>query len=585
MSFLKGVLATLTGLFLFCMLLFFILIGMAASGSESPEPYVRANSVLKITLAGGIPERGSDDPFAVLLDPAAKDQVNLSDLRVALRRAATDSRISGVWLELTSVSASYATLEELHAALLHFKESGKFLYASTTDLGMTEAGVYLATAADSLFAPEQSYVEFNGLFLQGEFYKRAMDRWGVAVDVVNTGDFKTAAEPYTAERFSAANRVQLGAILNQAADRYLGHVAAKTGHDRARLDAILNGTPVFTATDAHRIGLVDSLLYPDQLEDLIAARAGASTLQTVSFARYRHTTDAKAGQPDADSGTTIAVLHAQGMIMPIDGGGLMGGGVLTAQAIRKQVEAILADPSIKAVVVRIDSPGGAATTSELIWKDLRELADSIPMVASMGPVAASGGYYIAMAADTVVANPTTITGSIGVIAQKISAGRLLEQEIGITYDEIMTHPHAGLFDLTSRLTEGQRASLARSGDETYTLFRTRVAENRGMTLEEVHRLGQGRVWTGADAHANGLVDVLGGLDDALAIAAEMAGVDSYTVRHFPAPQTFVEKLLENAQPGVLLRTLLPAGTRIPEIPPMLQGPHIALYMPYVFTIR
>ena len=546
MSFIKGVFATLTGLFLFFFLLLFLIIGMAASTSTTTEPYVKSNSVLKIPLSGTLMERVPvENPFAELSDPGYQNRVSVNGLREVLINAAADDRIAGVWLDITSVGGGFSTLQEIHDLIMSFKESGKFVYASTDDMGMNEAGYYLATAADSIFAPQQTYIEFDGFYLQGQFYKRLFDKIGIEVDVVNSGEFKTAAESYTHDRFTSANRLQLTSVLNAALDMHLAATEAKTGKSRAELDAILTKAPIFSATDAFNAGLVDSLLYPKDLESLIAARTGSTKLETVSYARYSSVSASSAGVEKPASEGTIAVLYASGLILPVSAPDLMNpdGDVLTATLIEDELETIAKNDDIKAIVLRIDSPGGAATTSELIWKLVKDAAGARPVVASMGRVAASGGYYIAMAADTVVAMPTTITGSIGVIMQKISYKELFEDQLGITFDEVATHPNASWMDPANRLSPSQRAMLTSMSQETYTLFKQRVADNRGMTPAQVDALGQGRVWSGADAKANGLVDVLGGLDTAIAIAADMAGLSAYDTDLFPKEVPFLEKLL------------------------------------------
>lgn len=559
LSFFKTVLATLLGVFLafFLMILFFV--GAAASSSAPTEPYVRKNSVLKIPVSGPITERSPEEnPFAEVFDSGAKNRISIEGLRHVLTRAATDERISGIWLEITATGGSFALLQEAHDLLTDFKESGKFIFASTTDAGMSEAGLYLATTADTIAVPEQSYVEFDGFYLSSQFYKRLFDRFGIEVEVINTGDYKTAAEEFTAERFGRANREQLGAVLAAAADNHLNAIGSKTGMTRGELETLLAARPVFTAADAFEAGLVDTFMTPTQVEAHLAKRLGTDKLNEVTYARYRNV-KADVSEPEG----RIAVLHASGIIMPGGTPNIFdpGASVLSATFIEEQLEEIAKDGTVKAIVLRIDSPGGSASTSELIWERLTEAAADQPLIASMGPVAASGGYYIAMAADTVVALPTTITGSIGVIMQKISTRELFENHIGITLDEIRTHPNASWTDPANRLTPAQREMLRRSAIATYDVFKQRVHENRGLSLARIDELGQGRVWSGTDAHRNGLVDVLGGLDDAIAIAAEKAGLASYAVSHYPKPTPFFDRIMAGST-GASLRALLPETFRV-----------------------
>jgi protease-4 len=567
LSFLKTLLATLIGVLLAFFLLLMIFVGAAASGSGPAEPYVRKNSVLKIPLTGPITERiPEENPFAAAFGSGTTPAVSIEGLRHVLTQAAADENIRGVWLEATAAGGSFAILQEAHELLTDFKESGKFVFASTTDAGMSEAGLYLATTADTIAVPEQSYVEFDGFYLSSTFFKRLFDRFGIQVDVINTGDYKTAAEEFTSERYGKANREQLGAILTAAADNHLNAIGSKTGLTRGELETLLSSRPVFTAADAYQAGLVDTFLTPEQVEQHLAKRLGTEKLNHVTYARYINK------QPDkVKTEGRIAVLHASGIIMPAGTPNLLdpGSSTLSATFIAKQLEEIAKDKTVKAIVLRIDSPGGSASTSERIWELLKQAAADKPLIASMGSVAASGGYYIAMAADTVVALPTTITGSIGVIMQKISVRDLMENHIGITVDEIRSHPNASWMDPTNRLTTAQREMLRRSAIATYDVFKRRVHENRGLSLEQVDQLGQGRVWSGIDAHRNGLVDVLGGLDDAVAIAAEKAGLSSYGTAHYPKAVPFLDRLMAGSM-GANMQALIPdvlrAAAQAPELP-------------------
>jgi protease IV len=568
LSFFKTILATLLGVFIAFFLLILIFVGAAASGSGPTEPYVRKNSVLKIPLSGPITERAPvDNPFAGVFESGTKNPVSIEGLRYVLTQAAADDRIRGVWLEATAAGGSFAILQEAHDLLTEFKESGKFVFASTTDAGMSEAGLYLATTADTIAVPAQSYVEFDGFYLSSTFYKRLFDRFGIQVEVINTGDYKTAAEELTSERFGKANREQLGAILTAAADHHLNAIGSKTGLTRGELETLLSSRPVFTAADAYQAGLVDTFLTPEQVEKHLAKRLATDKLNQVSYARYIHMQ-----ADEVETAGRIAVLHASGVIMPAGSPNLLdpGSSTLSATFIAKQLEEIAKDESVKAIVLRIDSPGGSASTSERIWELLKEAAAEKPLIASMGSVAASGGYYIAMAADTVVALPTTITGSIGVIMQKLSVRNLFENHIGITFDEIRSHPNASWMDPSNSLSTAQREMLRRSAVATYDVFKQRVHENRGLSVERVDELGQGRVWSGVDAHRNGLVDVLGGLDKAVAIAAEKAGLASYEVTHYPKAVPFWDRLMAGSM-GANLQALMPDVFRVVAQAPNLSS--------------
>lgn len=553
MKFFKTLLASILGVIIG--LLFFVFVGIiiVSSSSEEPEPYVRNNSVLKISIAGNIPSRSQENPFDRMFNRAVGDHVSLASLKENLRKARSDDNIKGVWMEISSVSAAWSTLQEVHKLVAQFKkDSDKFVYASTDDIGYNEKGYYLATAADSVFSPPSSFFEFDGFYIQTTFYSGLLEKLGIQVEVTRHGKYKSAVEPYFRKSNSEANTYQLTQLLNKTSSVFLDAVSSKTGKSIDELNAMLNDKPHITAEYAMQNGLIDAYRYPEEVESAIKQRMGVDTtseLNTISNGRYLKVSSETAGATVPDTKNRIAVIYADGMILPQAPGNspFDQERFITATNFRKNLDKVTEDNNVKALVVRVNSPGGSGSTSDVIWKMLRRTSKKIPVIASMGPVAASGGYYIAMAADTIVALPTTITGSIGVFGTKFNTKELFNDKLGITFDEVKSHKHADWLDPTRPLTSGESKAFQAYIDQFYQTFIGKVAEQRGLSVAQVDSIAQGRVWIGSDAQKEHLVDVLGGLDKALEIAAQRAGVEQYKVVSYPKPKTLYELFLNSAE--------------------------------------
>lgn len=566
MGFFRTFLASLLAIFVSFLILFFFFIamiaGLASQGASEAPPYVRDNTVLVIPLSGSLPEIAVDDPFEQLLNPGGGSGNSVANIRENLRKAASDTKIQGVWLKLNPLATSWVHLHEIRQALLEFSESGKFIYASTDDLGMNEQAYYLATASDSLFSPAQSFFEFDGFYLQPYFLKDLFDKIGIEAQVGRSGDYKTFAETYTRNDLSPENREQYAAILSGNTAEFMRSVSEFTGKSVASLDSLLNSRPILSPQTAHENGLIQALMYPDEVERHMKQRLGIDEdgrLNTVTNAKYARVTPSSVGIDEPSTDNRIAVIHASGEIMPNIASGFMDpNALITANNFKSSLDKVLDDDNVKALVVRIDSPGGAASTSDLIHHMLREASEKIPVVASMGPTAASGGYYIAMGADTVVASPFTVTGSIGVISMKYNVQELAEDKLGITFDEVRSHTHADWLSFTRPFSDKESDLFQDFNSQAYETFLSIVGENRGMSRDEVHAVAQGRVWLGSQALDNGLVDVLGGYGDALRIAGEMAGIDAWRVVKYPEQKTFIERLTQSTQ-NMAVRTFSPVS--------------------------
>lgn len=549
MRFLSTLLASTLGVLLALGIVFFVgflfLFVIVAASDQAPR--VAPGSVLVIDLAGDVPEVVADDPLSRSITGEAG--YDLRDLTQSLQKAAADTRVDAVWLQVRGVSAPWAALQEVRQALLAFKATGKPVYASADDYAMDEASYFLASTADSVFASTESLFEFNGFYLAVEFYKNLLDKLDVEPQVVRAGRFKSAVEPFLREDLSPENELQLQALLTDQNETFLAAVAEARGLAAADLQRLIDERSLLTATAAREAGLLDGLLYRDEVEDVIRRRFGydeGEDLRLLALEDYMRIPASQAGLAPKGDGE-VAIVYATGTIVSgTSGDGFMGDAAVGAETFNEAMREARENERVKAVVLRINSPGGSASASDAMWREIQLTADVKPVVVSMGALAASGGYWIATAADTIVADPLTLTGSIGVFYTLFDVGGLFENKLGITFDVLRTSPYADLLSGLRPLSDPERDLLQRAATETYETFLSKVSESRGLTVAQVDSLAQGRIWTGLQAHRLGLVDVLGDLDTAIALAAERAGLGEgpHRTRILPRPKTFVERLSE-----------------------------------------
>ena len=563
MKFLKTFLASILGTITAIVILTLILFGIIVSSSSEPEPYVRSNSVLSFTLSGDIPARSLTDPFEELLNPSMGARLSLQSLERNLEKAAADDNIEGVWVKTNFVSASWANLESAYSYFEDYKESGKFLYFSTDDIGMNEKSYFLASLADSIFSPPETGFEFDGFITQISYYREMLDRIGMEPEIFRVGEYKSAVEPFLQMESSPESEEQLMAILNAASTRFIEAVEARTGKSAGEINDFLASPPVGRPQAALDNGFIDAFAYHDEVEAIIKNRVGVEEdddLETIGFGRYSRVSASSAGLDTPDTSDKIAVIYANGAILPdIASSPFVTESGITAEAVRDQLESALEDDDVKAIVFHINSGGGAATTSDLIWHDVKRVSEQKPVIASMGTVAASGGYYIAAGADTIVAAENTITGSIGIFNLLFNTQELFNENIGIAFETFETHEYADLFDLTRPFTPSEERVIQQNVERGYETFVTRMAESRGMTYEEIDEVARGRVWTGAAAQERGLVDELGGINKAIEIAAEKAGIDTYTLDRYPKQKDIFQELFAsgNAQLRTFMMSFLP----------------------------
>ncbi len=544
-SFWKIMLASMVGFILanvVIMLIFFGSIGAMISSISKPEPVtIEEKSVLKLDLSLPIPDRTPQNPFeAFNFDPYdMKKIVGLNDILRGLEHAKEDENIEGVYLDVSVVTSSMATLQELHNAIGDFKESGKWVVAYG-DL-MSQKAYYMATAADEIYLNPQGWMDFRGLSAQVMYYKTVLNKLGIEPQVFRHGKFKSAVEPFMSDTMSQNNRMQILTYTTSIWNSILEEISNTRNISKFRLDSIANNLLISDAMSAMDFGFVDDLKYKDEILTLINAKMDEEPDEEINFmtmGKYKKTPVNVKKKHEADE--EIAVIFAEGNIVMGTGDDKSIGGERFAKAVRKARQ----DEDVKAIVLRVNSPGGNGLASEIIWRELMLAKKDKPVVVSMGNLAASGGYYIACLADHIYAQPTTLTGSIGVFGLMFSAEELLNKKIGINVEVVNTNEHADMGNFARNLDEQESAYMQNMVEDFYDVFITRVADGRGMTKAEVDEVGQGRVWTGKNALEIGLVDELGGLENAVEKAAELAELDKYKIQEYPKVKDFMEQLLK-----------------------------------------
>ena len=514
-----------------------MMIGMVAALSSSDTEKIESNSILELALNAPIEERAAQNPFADMNVPYYNtNSIGLDDIIASLGNAATDENIKGISLNIKSVSASPATLEEIREAILKFKESGKFVYAYSDTY--SQGAYYLASVADKVFLNPQGEIDFHGLAFQIMFYKGLIDKLDIDVQVVKCGKFKSAVEPYLLDKMSDANREQLTVLSKSIWGKMLADIAATRNISVEQLNNVADSLLILKdVNNAIKLGLVDAFSYPTEYRNILKKQVGLEeddALNLVSLATYR-----KSFKEDLGKGSDkIAVIYAVGQINDGKGSDNTIGDVTLCKEIRRAYK----DKDVKAIVLRVNSPGGSALASEIIWNELENAkAAGKKVVTSMGDYAASGGYYISCNSDAIVAEPNTLTGSIGVFGMIPSVQRCLETKLGITVDVVKTNAHSDMTTLRT-MTEEEYNLMQGMVDKTYDTFLTRVSDGRGLTKSQVDSIGQGRVWAGTDALQLGLVDKLGNMKDAIALAAELAGIEKYKLVYYPEKKEWFETL-------------------------------------------
>jgi len=554
-NFLIYTLATITGIILASLIFFFIMLGslgaMVAAGDKPVS--ISDNSILVLKAGVPIPDRTDSNPFAGIdiMDMSFASAAGLNDILKNLDKAAADPKIKGILIENGLLPSGWATTEEIRNALDKFREtSGKFVIA-WSDYLLQQEGYYLSTAADRIFIAPGSMVDFKGLSGDVMFYKKALEKLGVEVQVIRHGKFKGAVEPYILDKLSKENEEQIrdyvGSIWNHVVER----MAVSRGTTADELNKLADRLAGYVPTSALENRLVDGLIYRDALIDTIKILSGLTTDDKIELVQMTKYTKVPDSQKHTISKNKISVIYAAGTIVRGKGNEYNIGGSGYADLIRKE----RLDSNVKAIVVRVNSPGGDAVASDNIWRELNLAAEMKPVVISMGNYAASGGYYISAPGTRIYSNPTTITGSIGVFGLIPNTGKFLEQKIGITTQSVNTNAYSDFPSPFRSMSTYEKGIMQMDIEHIYSTFTSKVALGRKMNVESIDSIGQGRVWGGTKALMLGLVDEIGGLKDAVNGAASLAGVDLYSIKELPAIEDPYTKLLKQLTGEIRMRML------------------------------
>jgi protease-4 len=555
MSFGKAFLSSCLGAFVAMLLFFgfivFVAIGIGQTIGSEKEVAVHENSVLHLKLDSEISELQRENPFAGLPVPGGDvHPVGILQLKDAIAHAKDDSKIKGIYLDVSHPSAGFSSIEEIRESLIDFRKSGKWVVSYATV--MSEGAYYLASACDKIYLNPEGDIEFNGLTAEIGFYKKMFDKLEVKPEIFRVGQYKSAVEPFLLEKMSAENRLQLTELVNSIYDYVLSRISESRNIPATRLKEISDKMLVRDAATALENGLIDSLFYQDQFDEWMKGKLGVADkkdIKMISYGKYRKTYSKL-----KSSKNEIAVIVAEGAIVPGEADG--SDKVIAADTFVEEIRKAREDDDIKAIVLRVNSPGGEFRSSDMIWREIEMAKKSKPVIASMSDYAASGGYYIAMGCDTIVAQPHTITGSIGIFIMMFDLSNFLGNKLGITFDEVRTGDFGEMYTVTRPLTDAEKSYWQRSLERHYDTFTGKAAQGRNVTIDDIKKVASGRVWTGVQAKEQGLVDVLGGFNDAVRIAAEKAGVaDDYKIRFYPKQKPFFEQLVsqmeENSRTGTI----------------------------------
>ena len=544
-DFLKFTLATVTGIILSSIVLFIIsmvtLFGiMSASDTET---IVKKNSVMMLDLNGTLVERTQEDPLGILsqLLGDGSNTYGLDDILSSIQKAKENENIKGIYLQANSLGTSYASLQEIRNALLDFKESGKFVIAYADSY--TQGLYYLSSAADKVLLNPKGMIEWRGIASAPLFYKDLLQKIGVEMQVFKVGTYKSAVEPFIATEMSPANREQVTTFITSIWGQVTEEVSTSRNISVDSLNVYADRMLMFyPAEESVKCGLADTLIYRNDVRNYLKKLVEINEDDNLPILGLGDMMNVRKNVPKDKSGNIVAVYYASGEITDYPSSATSEDGIVGSKVIR-DLRKLKDNDDVKAVVLRVNSPGGSAFASEQIWHAVKELKTKKPVIVSMGDYAASGGYYISCVADTIVAEPTTLTGSIGIFGM-IPNVKGLTDKIGLSYDVVKTNKYADFGNIMRPFNEDEKSLLQMMITEGYDTFVTRCAEGRHMTQEAIEKIAEGRVWTGETAKELGLVDELGGIDKALDIAVAKAGIEGYTVVSYPEKQDFLSSLLD-----------------------------------------
>ncbi|GAB3259431.1 signal peptide peptidase SppA [Larkinella harenae] len=541
-QFFKYVFATIIGLFVFTFITFLMLlaIGSAFSSASGDEITVKEKSVLKLNLNSPIREIGVENPFGGFGPlKSTGDVIGLIDLKQALANAKLDPNIKGIYLQTEYPQTGWASLEEIRTALLDFKKSKKFVVAYGEV--MTEKGYYIASVADNIYLNPAGALEWNGLDAEYTFFKGTFDKLGIKPEIFRVGEFKSAVEPFIRENMSEANKIQTTSFLNSLNDHFLTNVAQSRGLQVPVLKKLADDLSIQTAGDALRAKLVTKVGYYDEVEADMRKSLKIEEKKKIDFISLSKYGNAKKYVEEGNSKNRVAVIVTDGEIVTGK-----DEDNIASDRVAEQIRKARLDDKVKAIVIRVNSPGGSALASDVMWREVVLANKAKPVIASMSDYAASGGYYLAMGARQIVAEPNTITGSIGIFGMLFNTEGFFKDKLGITYDRVVTNTYSDFPSFTREMSPFEKNVLQQSVNRGYEIFTTKAAQGRKIPVDSLKALASGRVWSGVQAKANGLVDELGGLDKAVQLAAKAANLKEgdYRVRYTPEKKNAVEELIK-----------------------------------------
>ncbi len=584
-DFVKYAFATVVGLFLtmafFTIISIISLAGMIATeGMSAP---IKEKSILNLNLSGTINERSEPNPFAMLMGET-NQALSLEDALIALKKAAENKNIEGIYMRAGGLSASPAMAQELRQALVEFKKSGKWIVSYGESYGKMD--YYISSVADTIMLNPEGSVDFSGLSTQIMFFKDVLDKVGVKMQVFKVGTYKSAVEPYIATEMSPANREQITSYLSSVWSNMLADVAQSRDMSVDELNGMADSMTFLTpAVDVLKAGLVDKLCYIDEVKALLRAKCELEDDDDdLVFASVAEVANSETLDDKVDE--EVAVYYAYGEIVQSVSPSAIGQEhQIVGDQMVKDLQDLREDDDIKAVVIRVNSPGGSAFASEQIWREVELLKAKKPVVVSMGGLAASGGYYISCSANRIFAEPTTLTGSIGIFGLIPDVSELVTEKIGLKFDMVKTNKMADLGTMARPFNEAESAQLQKMIERGYDTFTKRVANGRGISQDSVKVIAEGRVWTGEQGLKIGLVDELGNLDDAVAHAAKLAEVEKYRTVGYPAPAGPFDQILNQKKNGYLessLRDVLgETYTAYSLLRNVREQDHIQARMPYI----
>ena len=554
-QFFKFMFASMLGTFLMIVIVILITFGIVAAfvaAASSEEVIISKNTLLHVKLNKSIVDRSSKTKF--VMGYAGPDKlIGLNDMLANLKKAKIDDNIAGIYLDLSEIPAGISTVNEIRDGLIDFKSSGKFIWAYSEVY--SQKSYYLASVADKIFLNPQGIIEFKGLTYEGAFLKGLLAKLDIKMQVIRHGKFKAATEPLFLDKMSAENREQITKLINDVWDDMLIAISESRKISRQDLNRIADSLLLQTPEDALRLKFVDQLIYKDELIAEFKKKLKLESRDKIEYVSLESYTDVADTKKSVSGSAKIAIIYASGSIGGGEGDDESIGSERISKAIRKARE----DDKIKAIVFRINSGGGSALASDVIWREIDLARKAKPVVASLGDVAASGGYYIACAATKIIADPSTITGSIGVFGVIPNMEGLFSNKIGITFDWAMTNKNGDYIPVMKPLSPYQTQLIQREVDHIYNVFTGKVADGRKLSREKVDDIGQGRIWSGVDAEKLGLIDEFGGLSKAVEIAAKLAKVKDYRTISLPEQKEWFQELIDQItgnDPSAKIREVL-----------------------------